>query len=41
VKNTEELCSSSQSESRDSGPFKIQKEEAVSQGVRRIKAILM
>ncbi len=40
VKNTAELYSSSRAESRDSGPFKIQKEEAVSQGVRRIKATL-
>jgi alanyl-tRNA synthetase len=41
VKNTSELYSSSRVDSRDSGPFKIQKEEAVSAGVRRIKAILL
>ena len=29
-----------ESESKDRGPFKITKEEAVSQGVRRIKAVL-
>ena len=40
VQNTAELCSASRAESRDNGPFKILKEEAVSAGVRRIKAIL-
>lgn len=40
VANTMELCSPSREYSRDSGPFKIQKEEAVAQGIRRIKAIL-
>ncbi|MEK7219238.1 MAG: alanine--tRNA ligase-related protein [Patescibacteria group bacterium] len=40
VKNTAELYSSSRAESRDSGPFKILKEEAVAQGIRRIKATL-
>ncbi len=43
VKNTAELCSSSRAESRDKGSvncFKIQKEEAVAKGIRRIKAIL-
>ena len=41
VKNTAELYSSSRENSRDEGPFKIQKEEAVSAGVRRIKAVLL
>ena len=41
VKNTAELDFSSRAESRDSGPFKIQKEEAVAQGIRRIKAVLV
>jgi len=41
VKNTAELCSSSRAQSRDSGPFKINKEEAVSAGIRRIKAALL
>ena len=42
VKNTTELDSSSRAKSRDgSGPFKIQKEEAVAQGIRRIKAVLL
>jgi len=40
VKNTAELDVSSREHSRDSGPFKIQKEEAVAQGIRRIKAVL-
>jgi alanyl-tRNA synthetase len=40
VKNTAELCSSSREYSRGEGPFKIQKEEAVAQGIRRIKAVL-
>jgi alanyl-tRNA synthetase len=40
VKNTAELDFSSREHSRDSGPFKIQKEEAVAQGIRRIKAVL-
>jgi alanyl-tRNA synthetase len=40
VKNTAELDFSSREHSRDGGPFQIQKEEAVSSGVRRIKAIL-
>ena len=40
VKNTAELDSSSREHSRDNGPFKIQKEEAVAQGIRRIKAVL-
>jgi len=40
VKNTAELYSSSREHSRDSGPFKILKEEAVAQGIRRIKAVL-
>jgi alanyl-tRNA synthetase len=41
VKNTAELYSSSREHSRDSGPFKILKEEAVAQGIRRIKAVLV
>lgn len=41
VTNTAELYSSSREQSRDSGPFKIQKEEAVAKGIRRIKAILL
>ncbi|MBU0999065.1 alanine--tRNA ligase [Patescibacteria group bacterium] len=41
VANTAELCSPSREYSRDGGPFKIQKEEAVAQGIRRIKAVLM
>ena len=41
VTNTAELCSSSRVQTRDSGPFKIVKEEAVSAGIRRIKAILL
>ncbi len=41
VKNTAELYSSSREYSRDQGPFKIQKEEAVAQGIRRIKAVLL
>jgi alanyl-tRNA synthetase len=41
VKNTAELNFSSRENSRDSGPFKIQKEEAVAQGIRRIKAVLI
>ena len=41
VKNTAELYSSSREQSRDNGPFKIQKEEAVAQGIRRIKAVLL
>jgi alanyl-tRNA synthetase len=41
VKNTAELYSSSRENSRDSGPFKIIKEEAVAQGIRRIKAVLV
>ncbi len=40
VTNTAELCLSSRDESRDKRCFKIQKEEASSAGVRRIKAIL-
>jgi alanyl-tRNA synthetase len=40
VANTGELYSSSREESRDKEPFKIIKEEAVSAGVRRIKAVL-
>ncbi len=40
VNNTAELCCSSREESRDQRCFKIQKEEAVAQGTRRIKAIL-
>ena len=40
VTNTAELCSSSREESRDKRCFKIQKEEASSAGVRRIKAVL-
>ena len=41
VKNTAELDFSSRAEARDRGPFKIQKEEAVAQGIRRIKAVLL
>jgi len=41
VKNTAELYPSSRAESRDSGPFKIKKEESVAQGIRRIKAVLI
>ncbi|OGI68615.1 hypothetical protein A2738_01915 [Candidatus Nomurabacteria bacterium RIFCSPHIGHO2_01_FULL_42_15] len=43
VENTSELASVRDPEgnSRDSGPFKIQKEEAVAQGIRRIKAALI
>ena len=41
VKNTAELDSSSRNKSRDTGPFEIKKEESVSAGVRRIKAILL
>ena len=41
VKNTAELDFSSREQSRHSGPFKIQKEEAVAQGIRRIKAVLL
>ena len=41
VKNTAELYSSSQAQSRNNGPFRILKEEAVSAGVRRIKAVLL
>jgi alanyl-tRNA synthetase len=41
VKNTAELDFSSRAELRDGGPFKIQKEEAVAQGIRRIKGILL
>jgi alanyl-tRNA synthetase len=41
VKNTAELYFSSRENSRDNGPFKIIKEEAVAQGVRRIKATLV
>ncbi len=41
VKNTAELDFSSRAESRDGGPFKIQKEESVAQGIRRIKGILV
>ena len=40
VKNTAELYSLSRAKTRDEGPFKIIKEEAVSAGVRRIKAVL-
>ena len=40
VRNTAELYSSSREQSRDIGPFKIQKEEAVASGIRRIKATL-
>ena len=40
VKNTAELDSSSRAEARDHGPFKINKEESVSAGIRRIKATL-
>ncbi len=41
VKNTAELDFSSRESLRDEGPFKIQKEEAVAQGIRRIKALLL
>ena len=41
VTNTAELYSSSREKSRDDGPFKIQKEEAVAKGIRRIKAVLL
>jgi alanyl-tRNA synthetase len=41
VSNTAELDSRSRDDSRDSGPFKILKEEAVAQGIRRIKAVLV
>ncbi|MBI2627349.1 alanine--tRNA ligase [Candidatus Nomurabacteria bacterium] len=43
VGNTSELASVGDPEkrSRDSGPFKIVKEEAVAQGIRRIKAVLL
>lgn len=41
VKNTAELYSSSREQSKDNGPFKIQKEEAVAKGIRRIKAVLL
>jgi len=40
VKNTAELYFSSREQSRDHGPFKILKEEAVAAGIRRIKAAL-
>ncbi|MEK7072385.1 MAG: hypothetical protein AAB969_02335, partial [Patescibacteria group bacterium] len=40
VENTSELAGVRDPEARDGGPFKIQKEEAVSAGVRRIKAVL-
>lgn len=40
VQNTAELDSGSRRDSMDGGPFKIKKEEASSQGVRRIKAVL-
>lgn len=40
VTNTSELASASHPEHQSKGPFKITKEEAVSAGVRRIKAIL-
>ena len=41
VKNTAELDFSSRENSGDGGPFKILKEEAVAQGIRRIKAALV
>ncbi|MFA5936646.1 MAG: alanine--tRNA ligase [Candidatus Paceibacterota bacterium] len=41
VMNTAELCSSSRVQARDYRPFKILKEEAVSAGIRRIKAVLL
>jgi len=41
VKNTAELDFSSRVVARDIGPFKILKEEAVSVGTRRIKAVLL
>ena len=41
VKNTTELYSLPQAESKNNGPFKIQKEESVAQGIRRIKAVLL
>ena len=41
VKNTAELCSSSRENSREQSCFKILKEEAVAQGIRRIKAVLL
>lgn len=41
VKNTAELYFSSRENSRDHGPFKILKEEAVAAGIRRIKATLV
>ena len=41
VTNTAELYSSSRDYSREGGPFKILKEEAVAQGIRRIKAALI
>src|SRR3989338_8056846 len=41
VKNTTELYSSLREKSGDNSPFKIQKEEAVAQGIRRIKAVLL
>jgi len=40
VKNTSELYCSSREQAKDGGPFKILKEEAVAQGIRRIKAVL-
>ena len=41
VKNTSELASIFDPEGNPKGGFKIQKEEAVAQGIRRIKAILV
>ncbi len=43
VSNTSELASVRDPEvdARDGGPFKIQKEEAVASGIRRIKAVLV
>jgi alanyl-tRNA synthetase len=41
VKNTADLDFSSRADARDGGPFKIIKEEAVSRGIRRIKAVLL
>ncbi len=43
VKNTSELASvlHPEAEPKGSGPFKILKEEAVAQGIRRIKAVLL